>query len=103
MKKFNGELTYKNESVSCVLDSYRDGTPAIQVYDEEGIPYFTATVNMSKKLPDNQTAIKDYSENKGVLDWLIYNDIVTPTKKVLSNGYVNCSVVTVNMDKFIEI
>ena len=41
--------------------------------------YMVASVNTDVKLPDNQVAIKNYSENEGVEDMLIAMKVIKPT------------------------
>ena len=50
----------------------RPGNPAIQLYDADGSPYLTASVNLPDKqvVPDGCIAIKDYSENAGIAEAL---------------------------------
>lgn len=50
---------------------YGNGNLAIQLFDvEDGSPVAIATTNTGKVLPDNQVAIKDWTENQGMLEAL---------------------------------
>ena len=70
---------------------YQDLTPAIMLTSENGEPVTKATSNLAMhhdiELEENTVAIKDYSENSGVLITLIVGKIVTPCNEVLSNAY----------------
>lgn len=72
------------------MGTYSNGRPVIQLRDaEDGCPYATATVNLPDVfLKDNEVLIKDYSENEGILDFLVENNIVTPTGKGVQSGHV---------------
>ena len=72
------------------LGKYENGRTAIQLNDAiDGHPYAVATVNMPNVLlADNEVLIKDYSENQGVLDFLIKYNVVTPTPNGVQSGFV---------------
>ncbi len=55
----------------------------------DGEPVATCTVNMPDlALAENEICIKDYSENDGMLDFLVKEGIVEDTGKMVSSGYV---------------
>ena len=57
---------------------YANGQTRIQLYDVmDGMPYATATVAVDVKLAEDEVAIKNYSENEGVLDSLIKAGVVS--------------------------
>lgn len=66
-----------------------NGNVAILLRDkEEGEVVTVATVN-TVPLPDRLVAIKNYSENEGVLDFLIENNVVEPEKgNTIYSGFV---------------
>ena len=70
--------------------TYSNGKPVIDFYETEtGEPYLTATTNIDGlNLAQDEILIKDYSENEGVLDFLIQNKIVEPTGKYVESGWV---------------
>ena len=55
---------------------------------EDGISVAVATLNMSndKRLKPNQTIIRDYADNEGMLNCLQKNKIVGPTIRQVSVG-----------------
>jgi hypothetical protein len=82
---------YKTYTVEVMMATYDHGDrPAILLVDplsHEGIA--TASVN----LPDfpigpHQVFVKDWSENEGMLVWLVENGIVRDTGEVVPTGYV---------------
>lgn len=68
----------------------------IVVTDEEGNeiePYCVCSVNPGKSIPEDQIAVKDYSENKGMVDFLRAEGIIEgdPTESI-SSGFVTIPV-----------
>ena len=63
--------------------------------DDESDYYGVISVNTALTLPNNMTAIKDYSENEGVLEALISQGIITGPVRYISSGYVSIPVVKV--------
>lgn len=87
-----------SRNVTITLRKYENDRTAIQLNDAtDGHPYAVATVNMPDVLlADNEVLIKDYSENEGVLDFLIRNNIVTPTPNGVQSGFVWLPVAVLN-------
>jgi len=87
-----------SRNVTVALHKYENGRTAIQLNDAtDGHPYAVASVNMPNVLlDDNEVLIKDYSENLGILDFLIKNNIVTPTPNGVDSGFVWLPVVILN-------
>lgn len=90
MKKFKLTAFGQTRDVVIQLHKYSNDRPVIQLIDaEDGEPYATATVNVPDVLLlDNEVLIKDYSENEGMLDFLVRNNIVTPTQNGVQSGFV---------------
>lgn len=84
--------------VTVELRKYENGRTAVQINSAmDGHPYAVATVNMPDVLlADNEVLIKDYSENEGILDFLIRNNIVTPTPNGVQSGFVWLPVAILN-------
>lgn len=76
----------------CLVEKrcYSNGRPALQLIDaEDGSPIATATVNLPNvPLGKNQVAIKDWSENQGMLRALTEAGVIEPTGETVSSGYV---------------
>ena len=68
---------------------YSNDRIALELIDtEDGIPYANATVNLPDVLlEENEVLIKDYSENEGILDFLLTNNIVKLTGKGVQSGF----------------
>lgn len=57
---------------------------------ETGQPYAIATSNLEElNMVEGYVAIKDYSENTGMLKFLLDNNIVEPPVTYLKQGFVN--------------
>jgi hypothetical protein len=61
----------------------------ISLWSETDGPVVTASVNVDYLLPPGHVAIKDYSENRGVLEALITSGIVADTGQRLPIGYTH--------------
>lgn len=80
-KTFQFKNQYGGAEVSIHVQHYRNGRPVIELIDvSDGQPYAVATVNMPEVLlSPNECLIKDYSENEGMYEFLVNNNIVTPS------------------------
>jgi hypothetical protein len=80
------------KSWDCIVRKrqYDNGRPALVLVDaEDGSPIATATVNLPDvPLGRNQVAIKDWSENEGVLDALVAAGVVKHTGQTVPSGFV---------------
>ena len=75
----------------CALDftaRYLDRHIVIRLLDQEGFPVAIATVNLGGLAMD-EVAIKDYSENAGMLALLLKADVIYPPHRFLQSGYVS--------------
>ena len=70
-------------------ETYKEGGIRIQLYDsKDGTPYATATTSIQEDLESGEVAIKDWSENQGILDFLVQNKIVKEPHRFVESGYV---------------
>lgn len=83
---FNGDM------LNAVITKYDDGSDAIILETADGVPYGTASVNPRGRVPSGFVAIKDYSENIGILEALIYAQIVSQPEFYIRTGYVEVPV-----------
>lgn len=68
---------------------YSNGRPAIQLICPNGDTMATATVNLPEvPIPDGHVFIKDWNENKGILDALVLAGIVERTGQTVPSGFV---------------
>lgn len=86
------EVFFLNEKCIAKGETYMNGRKAIELKDSEGFPMAHATTNINEYLPEGSIFVKDYSENKGMVDALINAGIIypDPTNTVLS-GHVAIS------------
>lgn len=85
---------FKNYNISVNKAKYSNGRTAIQLTDkEDGSPFATATINLpQEKLEKDEVIIKNYSENEGILDFLISNNIIDAPHRYITTGFVTCEV-----------
>lgn len=98
MKTFKLTAHGQSYNVTVNLAKYANNRTSISLTDaDDGQPYATATVNIDHVLlADNEVLIKDYSENEGMLDFLVKNNIVTPTPNGVQSGFVWLPVAILN-------
>lgn len=84
---FNGR--YGRWDVNLRFQEYSQGGTCIRLVTTTGSPVATATVHLPTiDLAKDEVAIKDYSENEGVLDFLVENGIVSSPVRWVQSGYV---------------
>lgn len=71
------------------IREYPNGRTALAAKDMRGLPF----AKFSSNLPDHtmeegEIAIKNYSENEGVLEELVRLEIVSPPHRTIEQGYV---------------
>lgn len=74
-------FTYKSrydEYQNCYFRTgrYPNGNLAIGIYNANQGPITKVTINPDITLPDDIIAIKNYSENSGIVEWLVSEGIV---------------------------
>ena len=94
---FNYPEAGKNYSVTISIGEYANQRHMITLLGVDNEPFAVATVNMPEiHLEQDEVLIMDYSENEGMLDFLLTNDIVTLTDQVIESGYVRLYVCILN-------
>ena len=81
---------YSDENVTVYLQKrkYTSGNVCINLIDaSDHCPYMCATVNVDG-LTENEVAIKNYSENEGILPVLIREGIVKSPHRYVNSGFV---------------
>lgn len=78
---------------------HTDSSIALLLVSDDGIgePVCTCTVCMPeiRQVADvlpNEVFIKDWSENEGMYDWLLANDIIEPTGESVHVGFVEARI-----------
>ena len=78
--------------ISLQIGKYANGHNKIQMIDpSDGFPYATASVSIPD-LTEDEVGVKDYSENEGVLAFLLENNIVEPPHRFVQSGFVTIPV-----------
>lgn len=92
MRVFRIKHTFSNETSEVTIEKkmYSNGRTSLMLMDfEDGFPYATATVDIPHvDLKEREVIIKDYSENTGMLEFLVKNNIVKETGKVVKSGFI---------------
>lgn len=92
---YHFKTKYSEYDVVFGWGEYSNGRSSLRLFDaQDGCPIMTATVNVEEaQLSENETIIKTYAENEGVLQFLQSNGIVGPVKREVGVGFVICPVV----------
>lgn len=89
--KFSGP--YGEYNIDIKMSKYKNGQNRMDFIDsEDGFPVLVASVAVEQNLEQDEIAIKNYSENEGVLDFLINEGIVTSFCRNISSGFVKIPV-----------
>ena len=95
MEKYT-TYTYRDTTVILEKRQYANNKRLrIDMIDmEDGTPYSTVTVNLpGEKMEVNEIAVKDHSENEGMLKFLQDNKLASPVKRYTKSGYVEIPIV----------
>jgi hypothetical protein len=79
--------TYQYKDVYVVMKRYYDGSPRMELYDDEG-PVCTVSINLPVSPAPGCIWVKDWSENAGVLKSLTDLGIIKPTGKEYQTNFV---------------
>jgi len=83
-------IQHNGYTLNLNVAKYGNGQTSIRLIDaEDGMPYATATVSVQETLASNEVAIKNYSENTGILESLIAADIVENPHRHAESGFVS--------------
>ena len=92
MKKFYSLNTAWGTTEKVYLkkgEYWADKTLAVSAVCEDGEPWCMVTVNIGEKPLNEKCAfVKDYSENEGMIDFLVKNKIAKPTGREFPSGFV---------------
>lgn len=77
------------------LGEYTNSQTALELTSTiDGSPVLTATISVPDfNLKKNEIIIKDYSENEGMLNFLVENNIVRPLGRHVETGLITASIV----------
>ena len=84
-------IRHLDENMTLEEDTYIGGGKALLLVDEEGFPFITVTVSVPGLKP-GEVAIKDYSENAGMLKLMIDNHVVHVPHRHVTSGFATIPV-----------
>lgn len=85
----------KYKEWDCLLQrgNYENGRVALCLIADNGEPISTCTVNLpDESLDAGEVLIKDYSENEGMVEFLVKEGVVERTDRELRSGYISIPV-----------
>lgn len=106
LKTFEKELVYNGDKVKLFLGKYMEPqNNALFMETIDGDPHTTCSVNIDTEEPleEDVVLIKDYSENEGMMDFLLENRVIEEVVGLESSGYVLIPVARLAMDKFVVV
>lgn len=79
--------TYKDSFFR--VGHYENDNTAIEIWSNSEGPITKVTVNPDINVPKDMIAVKDYSENEGMVDWLMSMDIIEGEPlKIVNTGWI---------------
>lgn len=81
-------VKFMGEELTPVIGEYVNGQTSIQLIDEDGMPFMTASVAHDVNIADDCVIIKNYSENEGILEALIEAGIIEKPFCEIPTGFV---------------
>jgi len=85
-------MNYKGFDVQIEIKQYKNGGDAIYLIDKHDYSPVAVATSWIEGLEPDELAIKDYSENEGMYRWLVDNNVVTPSVRMLY-GFPICKLV----------
>ena len=82
-------MKHKGKSLRVQYSKYGNGQNAILLdYASNGQSYKVASVAIDQPLQSDEVAIKNYSENEGILETLLESGIIATPHRFISSGFV---------------
>lgn len=93
-RKASKVINFHGTDCELVSRTYANGATRLELFDmEDGLPYAVCTINLpNEDLEENEVIIKDYSENKGMLDALVSAGVVSEPVRYVRTGYIEAPV-----------
>jgi hypothetical protein len=90
------KTVFTDETVALAWNKYGNGRLALDFVDSvTGEPIIRATVNLpDEPLADNETLIKSYSENDGMVEALTALGLIERTGRFAQSGFVEIEICT---------
>ena len=97
MNKLNKYYNYRGEKCKLVCQGlYHNNQWPLELLDENGSVQTRITVCVDEDLKDSEIAIKDYTENAGMWEWLVDNDLVEDVYYEIQVGWTSIKVAKLN-------
>lgn len=90
-----GTVYFLGEKCDLVRTKYHNGTMALMLHCEDGIPMARASVNVegvSEKLPEGHVVVKTYQENEGMDTALEASGLLVHTGQQVEVGRALCPI-----------
>jgi hypothetical protein len=82
-------MKHRGTNLFAEYGKYGNGQNSIQLFDiNDGMPWAVASVAIDQPLQPDEVAVKDYSENEGILETLFKAGVVEHPHRVVSSGFV---------------
>lgn len=92
-------MKYKKYNVRLVFSRYMsNNNTCLSLYDKHDELVAVCSLNTDLKLPKNEMGIKNYSENEGMLDWLVENGIVELPYDFMQSGFITIPICKIKID-----
>jgi len=88
---------YGKYTIDIKMSRYSNGQHRMEFIDsKDGFSVLISSVAIDESLESDQIAIKDYSENEGVLKFLMEKGIVSSPLKYFNSGFVSIPICKIN-------
>ena len=85
-------ICYKGLNCHALFNKYNNGNTKIQLVDSHTLMPIAEATAKSEKLEDYEVAIKDHSDDKGLLTALMEAQLVSKPHRYICSGYMNVPV-----------
>lgn len=87
------QINFKDIKCNVTKFYYKNDRTAIKLIDsEDGMPVLTATVNLpDEDINEDEVLIKSWSENEGIEEILVKENIIGPKIKDIPAGFANAT------------
>lgn len=106
LKTFEKELVYNGDKVKLFLGKYIEPqNNALFMETLNGDPHAICSINIDTEEPveNDLVFIKDYSENEGMINFLLENGVIEEVVGLEMSGFVLIPVARLAMDKFVVV
>ena len=87
-------VNFQGEELTPIIGQYANGQTSIQLIDQNGEEFLTASVAHDITIGTDQVIIKNYSENEGILEALIQSGIIEKPYMTIPVNFVTLYVST---------